>query len=103
MPVTSDDDVIMHCNAERLGRFDNCTRHLNVGARRRRVAGRMIVNKDDRRRRQFQRPLDHFARVDRRVIHRPGLLNFVAMSAFFLSRNRMRNCSRVSKPMLALQ
>ena len=44
MAVLADDDVVVHGNAERLGDVDDRLRHLNVGARRRRVAGRMIVH-----------------------------------------------------------
>ena len=44
MAFLADDDVIVHRNAERLGDVDNRLRHLNIGARRRRIAGRMIVH-----------------------------------------------------------
>ena len=40
----ADDDVIVHQNTERLRHDDNPLRHLDVGARRRRVAGKMIVH-----------------------------------------------------------
>jgi hypothetical protein len=43
MAVATDDDVVVHRNAERLDHGDDLLRHLDVGARRRRVAGRMIV------------------------------------------------------------
>ena len=39
----ADDDVVVHGNAQRLGHVDDRLRHLDVGARRRRVARRMIV------------------------------------------------------------
>jgi len=39
----ADDDVIVHGNAERFCRRDDLLRHLDVGARGRRVAGRMVV------------------------------------------------------------
>jgi hypothetical protein len=35
--------VVVHGNAERLGRVDDLLGHLDVGARRRRVTGRMVV------------------------------------------------------------
>ena len=44
----ADDDVVVHGNAERLGDLDDRLRHLDVGARRRRVAGGMVVHQDDR-------------------------------------------------------
>lgn len=37
----------------------------------------VIVHEDDRARRHFQRPLHHFARIDRRVVHRAALLHLV--------------------------
>ena len=37
----------------------------------------MIVHEDHRGGRQFERALDHFARIDRRVIDRAGLLHLV--------------------------
>jgi hypothetical protein len=40
----ADDDVVMHGNAERAGDLDDRPGHLDVGARRRRVARRVIVH-----------------------------------------------------------
>ena len=60
-----------------LGDIDDRLRHLDVGVRRRRIAGRMIVHQDQRGSRQFERALDHFARIDRRVIDGADLLQFV--------------------------
>ena len=48
MPFLADDDVIVHRNAERVRHRDDLLRHLDIGARRRRVAGRVVV--DERRR-----------------------------------------------------
>jgi len=73
----ADDDVIVHGNAERARHRDDLLRHLDVRAGRRRVAGGMVVHEDDGGGRQFQRPLDHFARIDRRVIDGADLLQFV--------------------------
>jgi hypothetical protein len=44
MPVPADDDVIVHCNAERLGDGNDLPRHVDVGARRSGVAGGMVVD-----------------------------------------------------------
>jgi hypothetical protein len=41
--VLADDDVIVHGNAERLRHRDYLLRHLDIGARRCRIAGRMVV------------------------------------------------------------
>ena len=44
MAVAADDDVIMHGDTERLGNVDDRFRHADIGLRRRRVAGRVIVH-----------------------------------------------------------
>ncbi len=77
MAVLADDNVIVHGNAEQARHRDNLLRHLDVGARRRRVAGRMIVHQDDGGRRKLERPLDHLARIDRRMVDGADLLQFV--------------------------
>jgi hypothetical protein len=46
VPVLADDDVIVHRDAERPGDVDDLLRHLDVGAARRRIAGRMLVQED---------------------------------------------------------
>jgi hypothetical protein len=43
MSVLADDDVVVHGNAERAGDGDDLLRHLDIGVRRRRIAGGMIV------------------------------------------------------------
>src|SRR5882724_10844947 len=43
MPVLADDDVIMYRNPERPSDVDDRLGHVDIGARRRRVAARMIV------------------------------------------------------------
>ena len=44
MAVLPHDDVVVHRDAERLGDVDDLLRHLDVGARGRRIAGRVIVH-----------------------------------------------------------
>ncbi|MNV99834.1 hypothetical protein D3C71_1952500 [compost metagenome] len=44
----------------------------------------MVVDEDQRRSRQFQRAPDDFARIDRRMVHRPHLLHFVGNQAVLL-------------------
>src|SRR5258705_13519353 len=44
MPVLADDDVVVHGNAERGGDIDDRLRHLDIGLRRRRVAGGTVVH-----------------------------------------------------------
>src|SRR6185437_12896760 len=77
MAMLADNDVVMHGNAERLGDIDDRLGHLDVGLRGRWIAGRMVVHQDYGGRRQFQRALDYFARIDRRVIDGAGLLHLV--------------------------
>ena len=48
VPFLADDDVVVHGNAERARHLDDRLRHLDVGARRRRIAGRMVVHQDQR-------------------------------------------------------
>jgi hypothetical protein len=43
MPVLADNDVVVHGDAERGGDVDDRLGHLDVGLRRRRVAGWMVV------------------------------------------------------------
>ena len=43
MSVLADDDVVVHGDAERAGDVDDRFRHLDVGLRRRLVAGGMVV------------------------------------------------------------
>jgi len=44
MPVLADDDVVVHGDAERRGDVDDRLGHLDVGLRRRRIAGRVVVH-----------------------------------------------------------
>jgi len=41
--LPADDDVIVHGDAERASQGNDFLGHLNVGMRRRRIAGRVIV------------------------------------------------------------
>jgi hypothetical protein len=43
MSVLADDNVIMHGNAERPGDVDDRLGHVNIGLRRRRIAGGVVV------------------------------------------------------------
>src|SRR5205085_8429108 len=72
--LAADDDVIVERNAERAGGLDDLFGHFDVGARRARVAGRMVVYQDHRGRGDFERALDDLAGIDRRVIDGPDLL-----------------------------
>src|SRR5262249_47012013 len=77
MPVLADDEMIVNRYAEWARHRDDCFPHLNVGLGWRRIARWMIVHQDDGAGRQFERALDHLARIDRRVIDGAGLLHFI--------------------------
>jgi hypothetical protein len=44
MPVLADDDVVVHGDAERGGDIDDGFCHVDIGLRRRRIAGGMVVH-----------------------------------------------------------
>jgi hypothetical protein len=69
--------VVMHHDAEILGRRHDLLGHLDIGAARRRVARGMIVHEHDRRRRQLERPLHHLSYIDRGVIDGALLLHLI--------------------------
>jgi len=52
-------------------------RHVDVGLRRRRVAGGVVVDHDDRRGAEGEGALHHLARIDRRVIDGAAMLFLV--------------------------
>jgi hypothetical protein len=75
--LLADDDVVVHRDAEGLRHLDDLAGHLDVGARRGRIARGMVVHQDDGGGGELQRALDDFARIDRRVIDGADLLDFV--------------------------
>jgi len=77
MAVLADDEMIVHGNAERARDLDDRPRHVDIGARRRRVAGGMVVHQNDRGRGELERALDHFARVNWSVVDGAGLVLLV--------------------------
>ena len=44
MALLADNDVVVDIDPERRADSDNVVRHLHVGARWRRIAGRMVVD-----------------------------------------------------------
>jgi hypothetical protein len=48
MPVLADDQVVVHRNAERARDVDDRLGHLDVGARGRRISGRVVVQNQTR-------------------------------------------------------
>ena len=77
MAVLADDEMIVHGNPERPRDVDDRARHVDIGARRRRVAGGMVVHQNDRGSGEFEGALDHFARVNRSVVDGAGLVLLV--------------------------
>ena len=77
MALLADDDVVMHHDAKVLGRRHDLLGHLDIGARRSRVASGVIVHEHDRRGRQLERPLHHLAHIDGGVIDGALLLHLV--------------------------
>src|SRR5690349_17812018 len=74
MALAADDEVIVDCDAERLGGGANLLGHLDVVARRLGIARWVIVHEDEGARLVVQGALHHLARIDRRVVDRAALL-----------------------------
>jgi hypothetical protein len=77
MSVLADDDVVVHRDTKRAGRFHDRLRHVDVRPRRGRVSRRMVVDQYNGRGREFERAAHHLARIDRRVVHRAAALHLV--------------------------
>src|SRR5215475_9855280 len=77
VPPAADDQVVVHGHAERCGGFDDVPRNRDVRFRRGWVAGGMIMHQDQGRGPEFKRPLDHLARVNRRMVDSAALLPLV--------------------------
>jgi len=77
MAAAADDQMVVHGDTDRRRCLDDIAGDSDVGLRWRRVAGRVVVHQDQRRRVQFKRPLDDLARIDRGVIDRAALLPLV--------------------------
>ena len=83
--------MIMHGDAERRANLDDRLRHLDVGRRRRRIAGGVVVHQNNRGRREFEGALDDFARIDRRMVDRADLLTLVGNQAVALVEKQDAN------------
>jgi hypothetical protein len=75
--VLADDDVIVDCYPERLGRIDDHLGHIDVRARRRGVARGMIVDQNDSGGGKLKGAFHDLAGLDRRVIDCTSSLDFV--------------------------
>ena len=95
----------MHGDAERLGGGDYRVGDVDVGLGGRGVAGWMIMDQDQGRGRQLQRPAHDFTRVDGSMVHGAVIAEFVqdqlvlAVRVVFILRTRdMRGCGTESRP-----
>jgi hypothetical protein len=70
-------EMVMESDTERIERLAPSTCHLHVVARRRRIAGRMIMGEDHGGGIEEERPLQHLARIDRCVVDGALLLHLV--------------------------
>src|SRR5919106_2109955 len=77
LPVATDDDVIVQNAADRAQGRDELLGHGDVGFRRARIAARVVVDEDDRRRAGLDHAPDHLARVERGVIDRAAMQGLV--------------------------
>jgi hypothetical protein len=75
--VLADDQMIMHGNFQGVAHRDDLTGELDVVGRRLRIAGWMIVDKDDRRSAEFERAAHDLPGIDRGMIDRADALNLV--------------------------
>lgn len=73
----SDDQMVMHRDTQGACRITDLAGHGNIGLRWRRVARRVVMNKDHRCRVQFQRPFHNLARIDGDMIQRAFGLFFI--------------------------
>ena len=77
MALFADDDVVVNDDAERFAGGHDRLGHLDIGARRGRITGRVIVYQHNGCRRQIERPFHHLAHLDRCVVHGALLLHLV--------------------------
>ena len=77
MRIPTDNEVIMYSNAYCFRGFDDLKRKGDVGAGRRWITRRMIVDENHGRSAEIQSSLDHFADIDRRVVDGSLSLLFV--------------------------
>ena len=75
--LAADDEMVVDLQAEDARSIVDLPRHFDVSARRRRIAGRMVVDQNERGGRDFERAPDNFPGVDRRVVNGPFCEEFV--------------------------
>lgn len=65
---TTDDEMVVDRDPDRLRSPGDVQRDSDIGARRHRIAPGMVMGEDHGRSAKLQGALDHFSDVDRRVI-----------------------------------
>ena len=70
MALARDDDMIVDADVEPLARVDDLAGDVDILPAGRWVAGRVIMDKDERRRPQVNGAADDFAGIDRRLVDR---------------------------------
>jgi hypothetical protein len=73
----ADHQMVVDHQAHRLGGGDDFLSHVDIGAAWRRVAARVVMHQDDRRRAEVERALDDFTRIYRSMVHCAALLHLV--------------------------
>ena len=58
--LAADDEMVVNLQAEDVCRLDDLPGHFDVGARGRRIAGRMVVDQNERGGRDLERAPDDF-------------------------------------------
>ncbi len=84
MAVSADHQMIVNNDIQRFCKLHDLHRHRDVGCRRARVAGGMVVNEDQRSCAQFEGSSYDLAWIDRRVIDRSDALDLVGDQLVFL-------------------
>ena len=105
MTAAPDHQMIVDGDFQRLGRRRDFPRHFDIGLGRRGIAAGMIVHQDESRGAMLQRPLDDFAGLNGRMIHRAfGLARTSSVIRTFLrSRYSIRNSSAGARAIVAMQ
>ena len=78
MPAGRHDQMVVHCDPQRLARAGDASGEVHVGAAWRGVAAGVVVDQQDRGCVKLDRAADHLAHMDRRFVDRPARDHFVA-------------------------
>ena len=96
MLAVTDHEMIVQSDADKIQRLAKPSGHLDVVAGRCRVAGRVVMNDDERGGIQEEGPLHDLAWVHGSVVDCALLLHLVGDQIVLATENRMRRCSACS-------